>query len=181
MAETERAAKHGGDCRLPEKLQQRQQLRETIQSQLKQLEEKQQDHLQPGDEDARVMKCRNSGNKFAYNAQAVVDEASGLIVAADVVVDESDNYQLVPMLEQVKQNVGEVAQQTVADAGYVGRDGVGKGRSPASSGSGEPSRVASGKWGSTLSCIAFCLRCRTGSLHLPGRSDPDVRFDQTPG
>jgi hypothetical protein len=119
MAETERAAKHGGDCRLPEKLQQRQQLRETIQAQLKQLEEKEQDHLQPGDEDARVMKCRNSGNKFAYNAQAVVDEKSGLIVAADVVVDESDNYQLVPMLEQVKNNVGGVAEQTVADAGYV--------------------------------------------------------------
>jgi hypothetical protein len=65
------------------------------------------------------MKCRNSGNKFAYNAQAVVDEKSGLIVAADVVVDESDNYQLVPMLEQVKNNVGGVAEQTVADAGYV--------------------------------------------------------------
>ena len=36
-----------------------------------------------------------------------------------VVVDASDNYQLVPMLEQVKDNLGEVAQQTVADAGYV--------------------------------------------------------------
>ena len=78
MEETERAAKHGGDCRLPEKLQQRQQLRETIQEQLKQLAEKERDHLQPGDEDARVMKCRNSGNKFAYNAQAVVDQSSGV-------------------------------------------------------------------------------------------------------
>ena len=119
MEETERAAKHGGDCRLPEKLQQRQQLREMIQEQIKQLAEKERDHLQPGDEDARVMKCRNSGNKFAYNAQAVVDQSSGLIVAADVVVDQSDNYQLIPMLEQVKDNVGEVAEQTVADAGYV--------------------------------------------------------------
>src|SRR5215475_2922100 len=69
MEQTERAAKHGGECRLPEKLQQRQQLRETIQKQLKQLEEKGRDHLQPKDEDARVMKCRNAGNKFAYNAQ----------------------------------------------------------------------------------------------------------------
>jgi len=64
-----------------------------------------------------MMKCRK-GTKFAYNAQAVVDKDSKLIVAADVVTDESDNYQLVPMLEQTKQNIGRVAEQTVADAGY---------------------------------------------------------------
>jgi transposase len=117
MRETERAAKHGVVCRLPEELQQRQKLREKIQEQLKQLEEKERDHLQPEDEDARLMKCRTE-KKFAYNAQAVVDHASKLIVAADVVTDESDNYQLVPMLEQVKDNLGQVAEQTVADAGY---------------------------------------------------------------
>ncbi len=118
MKETERAAKHGGECRLPEKLQQRQQLRERIQAELKQLADKDEDHLQPQDEDARVMKCRQ-GKKFAYNAQAAVDEQSKLIVAADVVTDESDNYQLVPLVEQVKENLGQVAEQTVADAGYM--------------------------------------------------------------
>ena len=118
MKQTEQAAKHGGDCRLPEQLQQRQQLRERIQAQLKQLAEKDEDHLQPKDEEARVMKC-GSAKKFAYNAQAVVDQQSKLIVAADVVTDESDNYQLVPMIEQVEENLGEVAEQTVADGGYV--------------------------------------------------------------
>ena len=103
---------------MPEELQQRQKLREKIQEQLKQLKEKDRDHLQPEDEDARVMKCR-SEKKFAYNAQAVVDHDSKLIVAADVVCDESDNYQLVPMLEQVKENLGSVASQTAADAGYA--------------------------------------------------------------
>jgi len=92
-------------------------LREKIQSQLKQLDEKQEDHLQPQDEDARVMKCR-TGKKFAYNAQAVVDGQNQLIVAADVVTDESDNYQLVRMIDQVEQNLGRVAEQTVADGGY---------------------------------------------------------------
>jgi transposase len=118
MKQTEQAGKQAGESRLPASLQERQQLRETIQTKLKQLEEKQRDHLQPKDEDARVMKCR-SEKKFAYNAQAVVDEQSKLIVAADVVLDESDNYQLVPMMEQVRDNVGAVAEQTLGDAGYV--------------------------------------------------------------
>jgi transposase len=117
MKETEQTSQTGGECRLPEGLKERQELRAKIEEQLKQLNEKDRDHLQPGDEDARMMKCRK-GTKFAYNAQAVVDQDSKLIVAADVVLDESDNYQLVPMLEQTEQNVGRVAEQTVADAGY---------------------------------------------------------------
>jgi hypothetical protein len=118
LEQTAQAGSSGNqENRLPEQLQQRQQLREMIQTQLKQLDEKQRDHLQPKDEDARVMKC-GSRKKFAYNAQAVVDEQSKLIVAADVVTDESDNYQLVPMIEQVRENIGAVAEQNTADGGY---------------------------------------------------------------
>jgi transposase len=111
------SAASDGECRLPEGLTERQQLREKLLEQLKLLDEKQRDHLNPSDEQARVMKVGGQ-NRFAYNAQAVADEVSGLIVAADVVTDESDNYQLVPMLDQVKENLGSVAEQTVADAGY---------------------------------------------------------------
>ena len=100
MQQTEQAAKQGGEYRLPEGLQERQQLRAKIEEQLQQLADNEEDHRQPEDPEARVMKCR-TGTKFAYNAQAVVDEDSGLIVAADVVTEESDNYQLIPMLEQV--------------------------------------------------------------------------------
>lgn len=124
LQQTEQAgSSSGGENRLPEQLQERQQLREMIQTQLKQLDEKQQDHLQPKDEDARVMKC-GARKKFAYNAQAVVDQQSKLIVAADVVTDESDNYQLVPMIEQVRENLGEVAEQTTGDGGYLATVGL---------------------------------------------------------
>jgi len=84
MEETQQAAKHGREWQMPEPLRKRQQLREKIQEQLKQLNEKDRDHLQPNDEESRVMKSR-SGKKFAYNAQVVVDQKSKLIVAADVV------------------------------------------------------------------------------------------------
>jgi transposase len=113
----QQAPEDGGTCRLPAELQQREQLRDKIQQQLKQLAEKGREHLQAQDPDARVMKSRGE-KKFAYNAQAVVDSESKLIVAADVVTDESDNYQLTPMIDQVKENLGQPAQQTVTDAGY---------------------------------------------------------------
>ena len=64
------------------------------------------------------MKTRSEGSVLAYNAQSVVDEQSGLIVASDVIREGNDNHALVPMLEQVEENLGEVAKQTVADAGY---------------------------------------------------------------
>lgn len=123
MKQTEQAGEQGVDPRLPESLKDRRQLREKIQQQLGLLREKEREHLQVKDEDAQVMKTRG-GNKFAYNAQAVVDNQSKLIVGADVVTEESDNYQLVPMLEQVEENLGKVAEQTVADAGYFVTSGL---------------------------------------------------------
>ena len=117
LKQTEQGPEDGGECRLPPELQEQQQLRERIQQQLEQMNQEGRAHLQPKDPDARVMKC-GAQKKFAYNAQAVVDQTSKLIVAADVVRDESDNYQLTPMIDQVKENLGQVAEQTVADAGY---------------------------------------------------------------
>ena len=43
--------------------------------------------------------------KFAYNAQAVVDAKAGIIVGAEVVQDESDNFELVDMIDGVKEAV----------------------------------------------------------------------------
>lgn len=120
MKQTEQSASDSisGAHQLPEELQKREQLREMVQKQLSELNCKDRDHMNPHDPDARVMKC-GGRKQFAFNAQAVVDQQSQLIVAANVVTDESDNYQLTPMLDQVKANVDQVAQLTVADAGYL--------------------------------------------------------------
>jgi len=84
---------------------------------LKKLDEEGRSHLSLTDEDARMIKS-NGKVEFAYNSQAVVDDKNGIIVAADVTNKEADNHELVNMMEEVKENVGEVADYTVADAGY---------------------------------------------------------------
>ena len=53
-----------------------------------------------------------------YNAQAVVDRDSELIVAAEVVNAESDSEMLVEMVDDVVHNVGESAEEMVGDGGY---------------------------------------------------------------
>ena len=119
MKETEQAeTREQGESRLPEKLRDKEQLREQIREQLKRLDAEERDHLNPQDPDARVMPGKG-GRRFAYNAQAVADAGSRLIVAADVVNEANDQRQLVPMLEQVEQNLGGVARETVADNGYA--------------------------------------------------------------
>ena len=42
-----------------------------------------------------------------------------MVVAEAVVTNqENDSHQLVPMLDEVKENVGEIAEENLADAGY---------------------------------------------------------------
>jgi hypothetical protein len=49
----------------------------------------------------------------------VADAQAGIIVAAEAVNEESDNAQLIPMLEATEANLGKVAETTLADGGYV--------------------------------------------------------------
>jgi transposase len=69
------------------------------------------------DPQSRIMK---SGNGFeqCYNAQACVDEANQIIVAAGLTNCAADNAQLIPMVEATQANTGELPEQVLADAGY---------------------------------------------------------------
>src|SRR5205807_1570356 len=60
------------------------------------------DHLHEGEREARMMKGRGGMHALGYNAQIVVDHESDLIVATDVVTQQNDLAQLVPMLKQVR-------------------------------------------------------------------------------
>lgn len=76
-------------------------------------------HLHEAEPDARMMKGRGGSHALGYNAQIVVDHDSDLIVACEVVAEQNDLGQLVPMLSQVKEVFGQVAQQTDTDNGYA--------------------------------------------------------------
>jgi hypothetical protein len=75
------------------------------------------DHLHLHERNARVMKC-GPALLLAYNAQAVADHDSDLIVAQHVVVEENDHPLLVPMMEHVVHTTGAMATQSVFDTGY---------------------------------------------------------------
>ncbi|MCY3017537.1 MAG: IS1182 family transposase [Planctomycetota bacterium] len=75
------------------------------------------------DPESRIMKDGAShGFEQSYNAQAVVDDAAQIIVAADVTQQANDKRQLVPMFGQVKENVGRMPTRGSADAGYFGEE-----------------------------------------------------------
>lgn len=109
---------------LPPDLREAEALRSHIQRQLQLLKEADRSHLHPDEPECQMMQC-DGRSRFAYNAQAVVDESSGLIVGEDVTCSGSDNHQLVVMLDHVQEVLGETASDTVADGGYASGETAG--------------------------------------------------------
>ncbi|MEW5980620.1 MAG: IS1182 family transposase [Acidobacteriota bacterium] len=125
MTEIERSEQEGtGEYRLPAGLQNGLRRKDKIQKALMELEESGRKVVHHCEPEARFMKHRRS-LELSYNAQAVADRDSGMIVAHDVVNEETDNGQLVPMLDLVVENLGAVAQETVADGGYFASSQIG--------------------------------------------------------
>ncbi len=77
------------------------------------------------DPESRIMPAPG-GKHFeqAYNAQAAVDSANQVIVAAELTNQPSDKGQAEPMMQAVKANTGQLPRQMSADAGYFSSDAV---------------------------------------------------------
>jgi transposase len=104
--------------RLPAGLAQREALRDQIKEGLAQLAQEQRQHYHPKEPEARRMETSDT-NRYAYNAQAVADQAKGIIVACDVTRQETDVGQLAPMIAQARANEASGHQTvTAADQGY---------------------------------------------------------------
>jgi len=77
------------------------------------------------DPESRIMKD-GATKAFiqGYNAEIGVDCDTQIIVAADVVQAANDKEQLVPMLEQVEENIGEIPDRVLADNGFFSQTNV---------------------------------------------------------
>lgn len=106
--------------RLPAGLVGRKALRDQIKEGLAQLAADHRQNYHPVEPEARRMKV-GSTNRFAYNAQAVVDAKDGVIVACEGTRQEEDTGLLVPMIKQARENIGVAAYDTttIADSGYA--------------------------------------------------------------
>jgi transposase len=60
----------------------------------------------------------------AYNGQLAVDSENQIIVAAELTQAAPDSNQLVPALEAVKSNCGELPHKVTADAGYCSEENL---------------------------------------------------------
>jgi len=70
------------------------------------------------DPDARNMKMGDSGFRPAYNVQMVTDADSGIILDMDVVNDGTDAGQMKPMMDDIKESIGEAPKNLLADGGF---------------------------------------------------------------
>jgi len=77
------------------------------------------------DPESRIMKDGATKSFVqAYNAQAAVDGAAQIIVAAAVTQEANDKQQLVPMLTEVLANCGAAPTAASADSGYFSETAV---------------------------------------------------------
>jgi hypothetical protein len=65
-----------------------------------------------------VMASKEGGSRPNFNAQVGVQAGNGLIVAAEVCDEVDDSAQLVPLLDQTKENVGALPEEASADGNY---------------------------------------------------------------
>jgi len=70
------------------------------------------------DTDSRIMKRAGGGFDYGYNAHTAVDETAQIVVAAELSNNAADSERLPVLLAALKANLGEDAQQVLADAGF---------------------------------------------------------------
>jgi hypothetical protein len=80
------------------------------------------------DPDSRIMKRGSSGFEQCYNVQIAVDEAEQIIIAAGVTQSAADVQELIPLMEQIEQTLGEYPEKALADAGYRSEANLGNPR-----------------------------------------------------
>ena len=76
------------------------------------------------DPEARIMKQSDGGFAPSYNVQISTDAAQGIIVGVEVSQSGSDYQELVPSVEKVEENLGQLPEQVVVDGGFTSRENI---------------------------------------------------------
>lgn len=76
-------------------------------------------HASTTDPDAPTMKRKGGGFEPAYNPQLTVDSESQVVLASDVCTAQRDSAQLIPQIEQARQNTSKQPAQVCADSDYA--------------------------------------------------------------
>jgi len=76
------------------------------------------------DPEASVMKMGDGGFRPAYNFQFSTDTATQIIVGVDVTTNGTDQGQLAPMMEQVRQRFGQTPQEALVDGGFAKHEDI---------------------------------------------------------
>jgi len=69
------------------------------------------------DPDSRILRDRQTYVQ-GYNCQAAVDSAAQVIVSRALIATQLDAPQMLPLLDQLRENLGRQAREVSADAGY---------------------------------------------------------------
>jgi transposase len=108
----------------------RQQRLELAQAELQKVREgrsgkdREQARVSESDPESRVMKQGNGGYAPSYNVQISTDAKAGIVVGVGVSQSASDAGELLPALDQIQDNTGQMPEQVVVDAGFTSADNV---------------------------------------------------------
>jgi transposase len=105
------------ELRLTKELKNKEERKAKIEKAMEELRKSGRKQVSPEDTDARLMK-NGKVTRSSFNAQAGVDEKSGIIITETVVNDENDNKMLTTMVEKAEENLGEKPKETIVDTGY---------------------------------------------------------------
>jgi transposase len=76
------------------------------------------------DSEARTMKFADGGYRPGYNVQFATDTGTGVIVGVEVTNAGTDNEQLTPMLNQLKERYDRLPDEALVDGGFATLDAI---------------------------------------------------------
>ena len=70
------------------------------------------------------MKFSDGGYRPGFNVQYATDTATGIIVGVDVTNEGTDNEQMPPMLDQLKERYERIPDEILVDGGFASLDAI---------------------------------------------------------